>query len=111
MALTVAALLWGCGPKVEEEDDFVEQRCAAWCDETDSCEHSELTWDECFSDCFESESWTDECREPRAVYLDCLGSLSCEELEARVEAVLNGEELPTDACEEEAFEAAACRSR
>lgn len=110
--LLLPALLAGCGPHVVEEDNFIEERCGIWCDGLEPCEHRTLSRSECFSDCVESESWTDACREARAAYHDCLLEQSCEELEERTnEGVLGGEDLVNYACYDEMHEASVCRSR
>jgi len=101
-------LLVGCGPHVEEEDDFVERQCEIWCDGVEPCEHLESSWTECFDECFESERWTEPCREDRAAYHDCLLALTCEELEERGELVLEGQSAEDLACYEESFAASYC---
>ena len=102
------ALLVGCGPHVEEEDDFVERRCQIWCDGLEPCEHDELTRTECFEGCVESERWTESCRDDRAAYHDCLLSLSCDELAERTEKGIAGEDVSGFACWDEAVESAVC---
>jgi len=101
------ALLVGCGPHVEEEDDFVERQCEVWCDGLEPCEHHELSWSECFDDCSESSTWKDSCREDRAAYHDCLLALTCEELEDRTERAIAGE-ISSLVCWDEAVAASVC---
>ena len=106
----VAVLVLGCGPRVEENDDFIEQECAAWCDGATSCEGYPLSRDECFDICVNDNPWTDGCREPQAAYFDCLLGLSCEERDQRHEAAVAAEDLSGYACYEESYEASTCRN-
>lgn len=107
-ALLALVLLLGCGPRVVEDNtDFIEERCEIWCD--GSCEHTGLTWAECFDDCTESPSWTENCLEDRAVYHECILELSCSERAELAERGIAGENGPEDACYEELHEASICR--
>lgn len=112
LGLFLAALLIGCSARViEEHDDFVEERCEIWCDGVSPCDFRDLSWEECFNSCVETEAWTESCLEPRAAYHDCLLRLSCAELEERTEAAIAGENGPHLACFEEDYEASICRDQ
>lgn len=103
----MAVLVAGCGPAVEEDDDFIERQCTQSCDRIDACGRG---FGDCQDVCTELTLWEPEsCEEVTAEYLQCLRDLTCEDMAARADAVENEERpLPTLPCDEEMFAASIC---
>lgn len=105
-SLAVVGLLAGCGPVVEEDDNFIEEQCTLNCDRLDECGRRS---DICMDACSDLYTWEPEsCEEVTAEYLLCLRELTCEELTERRESVENGEASSDLPCDKESVVAAVC---
>lgn len=103
------ALLLGCGPRVKEDDRFVEEQCDLSCDRLDECGRY---FDDREQVCADIHTWEPQsCEDVTATYLECLRQLTCEESAARAETIENGQgSLQPLPCDEEMLAASRCAS-